>query len=280
MMARELPTKAPGKSRPAMLFDLCKNPGCAYRNACPLRPVPRVAAGIEGRNTGPALVPAAIDDQPLIIEEVSCCPIGVLVIESELTDRHVLGAAIAADLAHRLVGLLVWIDTPGGATDKGDAIADALRTIGRRVPVVASVSRALSSGCVIASACGHVVADGGAVLGGFGVAQHLCDGEHPLTLISRQSPYKWSSGPPGAPCRFYPYSGAAKTQMQASIDSKYEQDLSTIARWRHVDPEALRPILDGRTILARTGLVFGLVDAIGDEAEARRILNKAIAKEK
>jgi len=260
-----------------MNFDLCQNPACEFRTICPLRPVPKVAGEPQRRGTAPVRQTAAVESL-LDLQDSPCGPIGTLAIDGELTARHVQGARIAEDVAGQLYGLMVYLNTPGGGVAEGDGIAGSLQAVGRRVPVVCYVERALSSGLIIAAACGHVVADGGGILGGFGVINHFCDGKQPLAIISAQSPQKWSDGPIGPPCRYRPYDAGALVEMQRTLDVKFEQDLASIARWRGVDPEVLRPILDGRQFFGRTALQHGIADVVGDEREAHRQLEQLITE--
>jgi protease-4 len=55
----------------------------------------------------------------------------------------------------------------------------------------------------------------------------------------------------------------------------YEQFVSMVATGRHLDPEKVRQLGDGRAYTGHQALPLGLIDAIGGEREAREWLATA-----
>jgi protease-4 len=49
----------------------------------------------------------------------------------------------------------------------------------------------------------------------------------------------------------------------------YDQFVGMVATGRHMDPDAVRALADGRAYTGRQALKLGLIDAIGDEQDAR-----------
>jgi protease-4 len=76
----------------------------------------------------------------------------------------------------------------------------------------------------------------------------------------------------GSPAR--PLSAEEKRLLQASIDDAYQQFLEAVRAGRHLSPEKLKALADGRIFTGRQALTEGLVDEIGNYQDA---LQAAIA---
>ena len=55
----------------------------------------------------------------------------------------------------------------------------------------------------------------------------------------------------------------------------YDQFVGMVASGRHMEPDAVRALADGRVFTGRQALKLGLIDAIGDEQDARTWLETA-----
>ena len=62
--------------------------------------------------------------------------------------------------------------------------------------------------------------------------------------------------------------------LQGLVMDMYDQFVEMVATGRHMDPAKVRELGDGRAYTGRQALKLGLVDAIGDEREARAWLAK------
>ena len=49
----------------------------------------------------------------------------------------------------------------------------------------------------------------------------------------------------------------------------YDQFVGMVAAGRHMEPDAVRALADGRAYTGRQALKLGLIDAIGDEQDAK-----------
>jgi protease-4 len=63
--------------------------------------------------------------------------------------------------------------------------------------------------------------------------------------------------------------------LQALVMDMYEQFVGMVATGRHMDPDKVRQLGDGRAYTGRQALQLGLVDAIGGEHDAREWLASA-----
>jgi len=66
-----------------------------------------------------------------------------------------------------------------------------------------------------------------------------------------------------------PLSPAGREALQSIVLDMYDQFVGMVAAGRHLDPDAVRALADGRAYTGRQALKLGLIDAIGDEQDAR-----------
>jgi ClpP class serine protease len=191
-----------------------------------------------------------------------CGQIGVLSIDREITrallpDLQALEAAIP-----EISGLFVFYCSGGGAIDISDRLELAILRAKKHFPVVSFIEKAQSSAQLTCLAADRIFADGGGLLGGYGVATYFCDGRRPQVTMSRQSPAKWPDPPSYPPAHYWSATEEELRERQAAVDAQFEDDLKVIAGYRKVPAESLRPVMDGRDILPRAAQRLGLVDEI------------------
>lgn len=61
--------------------------------------------------------------------------------------------------------------------------------------------------------------------------------------------------------------------LHALVLDMFDQFVGMVAEGRHMTPDAVRALADGRAYTGRQALKVGLIDAIGGEAEARQWLD-------
>lgn len=71
------------------------------------------------------------------------------------------------------------------------------------------------------------------------------------------------------PSFFEKTSPEGEQMLQGLVMDYYDQFVTMVAQGRHMDPDAVRKIADGRPYTGRQALKLGLVDQIGGEREAR-----------
>jgi protease IV len=179
-------------------------------------------------------------------------------------------------------GVLVRIDTPGGTVGMSQELNSAIkRLIAKGKPVVASLGDlAASGGYYTACATDAIVANPGTLTGSIGVIMSTLNmkglfvdklGLKPVTIKSGKfkdllSPYRDTSA-------------AEVDLLQRMINTSYQQFLKAVldGRLAHVKDPATRASLtqritavaDGRVLVATEAVQAGLVDAIGDETDAK-----------
>lgn len=185
-------------------------------------------------------------------------------------DRRVLEALDHAATDDNVRAVLVAIDSPGGTMAGGEALHGALARIAARKPVVAVMgATAASAGYMIAMPAQRVFARESTVTGSIGVLLQSVEISQLLERLGIQ-PQVIASGPlKDQPSLFRPLSDEGRAALNRVIGDLYSQFVAIVAAGRHMDPERVRTLADGRVFTGRQALEAGLIDAIGGEREAR-----------
>jgi protease-4 len=160
--------------------------------------------------------------------------------------------------------IVLRIDSPGGSVAPSQEIHDAVKKTVALKPVVVSMgSVAASGGYYIAVAGQQIVANPGTMTGSIGVIMEFSNYEELLKKIGWQN-FVVKSGrfkDIGSPNR--PMSDAERQILQAMIDDVQSQFVNAIAQGRHMPPEKVRAVADGRIMTGQQALAAGLVDKLG-----------------
>ena len=193
---------------------------------------------------------------------------GLIVSDSERIEAII---DIAEDDEAR--ALLVRIDSPGGTFVGGESLFRALRTVADRKPVVAVMGTvAASAGYMVAIAADHVIAHEGTITGSIGVILQTTDVSGLLEKLGITAEAIKSSPLKATPSPFEPMTDEVRAAAQALIDDMHELFRDMVAERRGLDDERVARLADGRVYSGRRAVEHALIDAIGDEAAARKWL--------
>ncbi len=190
---------------------------------------------------------------------------GIITQDRKLDDQV---AKLADD--HRVKALIVEIDSPGGSVSGGEALHDAIALVAAKKPVVAVMDgTAASAGYMIAVPAARIFAQAGTLTGSIGVL--LPTGEvSGLLKTLGVSVDDITSGPlKDQPSFTKPMTPEGRAVLQGLVMDMYNQFVEMVAAGRHMDPDKVRQLGDGRAYTGRQALKLGLVDAIGGERDAR-----------
>ena len=170
------------------------------------------------------------------------------------------------------VGVVLRIDSPGGAVAPSQEMYDAVWRLRARKPVVASLGNvAASGGYYVAAAADVVVADPGTLTGSIGAIMEI----HNVATLAEKlgvSQTVVKSGrfkDVGQPLR--PMTDEERVLLQRMVDDVLGQFVDAVARGRGMEAGRVRALADGRLYSGSQARDAGLVDELGGLADATRI---------
>ena len=165
--------------------------------------------------------------------------------------------------------IVVRIDSPGGAVAPSQEIYREIRKTMEQKPVIASLGTlAASGGYYIASAANGIMASPGTITGSIGVILGYTNFEALFEKIGL-SPVVIKSGEYkdiGSPVR--EMTEAERRLLQEFSDTVHGQFIEDVAAGRSLPVEEVRKIADGRIFSGETAETLGLVDRLGNLADA------------
>ncbi len=177
-------------------------------------------------------------------------------------------AQLAGD--DRVKALLVEIDSPGGSVSGGEALRDVIALVAAKKPVVVVMDGvAASAGYMIAVPAARIFAQSSTLTGSIGVLVPTGEVSGLLKTLG-VTVDDITSGPlKDQPSFTKPMTPEGREVMHGIVMDMYDQFVEMVAAGRHMDPDKVRQLADGRAYTGRQALKLGLVDAIGGEREAR-----------
>ncbi len=171
-------------------------------------------------------------------------------------------------------GLLLRVDSPGGAVGSSQEIYAALKRLREHgLPLVVSCGNVAASGAYyIALAGDKIFANPGTLTGSIGVIFQFPEAQKLLDKLglSLQTVKSGALKDVGNPDRIP--TAAELAYLQNVINDTYAQFLQDVAENRHLQLNVLRPIADGRVLTGRQALRAGLIDTLGGLDAAKRYL--------
>jgi protease-4 len=194
-----------------------------------------------------------------------------LTVSGIITQDRKLDAQVA-QLADddRVKALLVEIDSPGGSVSGGEALHDVIALVAAKKPVVVVMDGvAASAGYMIAVPAARIFAQSSTLTGSIGVLVPTGEVSGLLKTLG-VTVDDITSGPlKDQPSFTKPMTPEGREVMHGIVMDMYDQFVEMVAAGRHMDPDKVRQLADGRAYTGRQALKLGLVDAIGGEREAR-----------
>ncbi len=166
--------------------------------------------------------------------------------------------------------VLLRINSPGGsatATQEIGAEMDRLRQAGK--PIIVSMGDSCASGGYWLAAKGdYIFANPSTLTGSIGVYIGYTNYQELMNKLGIQND-KIKSGPHKdilSPDR--PMTPEERALIQDMVNDIYAQFIDVVATGRHMDPDAVRKLADGRVFTGRQAKEYGLVDAMGNYYDA------------
>jgi len=217
--------------------------------------------------------------------------IGILTVAGDIVDGHAgLGTAGAETVVENLErglrrgnlkALVLRVDSPGGSVTGSERIRRAVLSVRERgIPVVVSFgSVAASGGYWISTAADTIFAEPSTITGSIGVFGILPSFEGSLQKLGIGADGVRSTPLSGEPDLLRGPSPEVDRLLQSGVESTYRRFVALVARARHLTPQRVNGIGQGRVWDGGTARQLGLVDRFGslDDAiaEAARRANIA-----
>ncbi|WP_404336410.1 signal peptide peptidase SppA [Sphingomonas sp. MMS12-HWE2-04] len=209
--------------------------------------------------------------------------IGVLTVAGEIVDGkagpgHAAGdtisAAVLKGLAEKkLKALVVRVDSPGGSAMASEQIRQAiLQAKAQGLPVVVSMGSLAASGGYWVSTAGDVIfAEPNTITGSIGIFGVLPTFENSLAKIGVTTDGIQTTPLSGQPDVMGGTNATVDTILQSAIEAGYARFIGLVAQARHLTPQRVDEIGQGRVWIGGVAHQLKLVDRFGG-------LNDAIAE--
>ncbi len=204
--------------------------------------------------------------------------IGVVEIEGVISDaKDVMEDVIRFKEDDDIKGVILRIDSPGGAVGPTQEIYREVMKLREQKKVYVSMGTACASGgYYIASAAEKIYANPSTITGSIGVIMQLMIMEDVLKKIGLQSNtikagrYKDVGSP------FRQMTPAEREYMDGIVTSIYEQFIKDIAEGRKMEVEAVKKAAQGRIYTGTQAKDLGLVDSLGNFYDVVDALKEAL----
>ena len=166
--------------------------------------------------------------------------------------------------------LIVAIDSPGGTVSGGESLHNAIVRVAAKKPVVAVMGGvAASAGYMIAVSTERIFARESTLTCSIGVLLETGEVSGLLEKVGITAETIVSGPLKDQPSLSHKLSDQGREVLHGLVQDMFDQFVGMVATGRHMTPDAVRKIADGRACTGRQALPLGLIDQIGEERDAR-----------
>ena len=188
-------------------------------------------------------------------------------------DRKLTEAVSALARDRSVAAVIVSIDSPGGSVAGGESLRAALLRVAAAKPVVAVMrGTAASAGYMVALPAARIFARDATLTGSIGVILQTAEVSGLLGRLGVTAEAITSGPLKDQPSFTRPLTPQGRDYLNGLVADMYDQFVTMVAQARHMEPDAVRKLADGRAFTGRQAQKLGLVDEIGGETEAREWL--------
>ena len=172
-------------------------------------------------------------------------------------------------------GVLLYIDSPGGALASSVELHTAVKNLRAAKPVVAYAGGSMTSGSYYAGAgADRILANPGAFIGSIGVIMQGADASELAAKIGVSQQVVKAGEYKEAGTFLRPWSKIEREQLQELVNASYEMFVSDVAADRNLDANKSKEWANARVFLAGDAAKLGLIDEVSDYYSARAELEK------
>ena len=173
-------------------------------------------------------------------------------------------------------GVLLLIDSPGGALSPSVEISLAIKSLNSRKPVVAYAKGTMASGSYLGGVwASKIYANPGSFSGSIGVIMQGLDVSEAAAKLGFAEQIVKAGELKEAGTMMRKWSDAERASLQALVDESYELFTREVAQARSTDLRKRDTWANARVFLASSAKGVGLIDEVGSLEDAKSALVKA-----
>ncbi len=199
---------------------------------------------------------------------------------ANLQEIELLGPIMSADVIikeiekaqkdPKIKGILLNVNSPGGAVPPSIEIAYAIKELKTHKPVIAYASGIMASGSYYASIYANkIIANPGSIVGSIGVIMQSVNAEELLETIGvkpqtvKQGTYKEA----GTPTR--EWTVEERAELETLTKDTYDLFVKDVANARGLDINASKSYADAHIFSSQRAKSVGLIDEVGVKSQAK-----------
>ncbi len=168
-----------------------------------------------------------------------------------------------------VVGVLVRIDSPGGAVAPSQEVYMAVKRLAKAKPVVVSMGSVAASGGYYIAVAGHeIYASPSTLTGSIGVRLQVTNVQGLMERVGVTSESLTTGKFKAAGSPFKELTNEERAYLQGLLDDMQAQFVEAVAEGRNLPKEIVAALADGRVLTGRQALEAKLVDRLGDSRAA------------
>ncbi len=173
----------------------------------------------------------------------------------------------------RVEGIVLRIDSPGGAVAPSQDVYSAVMKLKDKKPIVASMgSLAASGGFYSAIGASKVLAQPGTMTGSIGVILQIPNFTNIMNTVGVDIVTIKSGKLKDAGNTFRPMTEEERAYLEKTANTVHEQFMQDISRARNIPMEKVREFADGRILLGNDAKALNLIDGYGDVYDAAKLV--------
>jgi len=171
----------------------------------------------------------------------------------------------------KVKGIVLRVDSPGGAIAPSQEIYSAVKTLKAKKPIVVSMgSVAASGGLYVSLGASRILAEPGTMTGSIGVIMQIPNFTKVANLVGVDFVTIKSGKLKDVGNSFRPMTDEEKQFLQSTILVAYEDFVKAVSEGRGIEISKVREFADGRVILGTQAKELNLIDGYGDLVDAAR----------
>ena len=204
--------------------------------------------------------------------------LGLCKIEGMITDAgEVVGFLRELGQDDSVKGVLLRIDSPGGAVAPSQELYQAVKALAAKKPVVVSMGTAAASGGYYAAAPATLImANPGSITASIGVRAEYVNLQGLMEKIGLKSDILASGKMKAAGSPTQQTTPEQRAYLLALVMDLHQQFVADVAAGRGLSEDVVAKLADGRALTGRQALEARLVDKLGGQAAAMDVLRDMV----